>query len=153
MWLFNLLFSSLSQHWYVEVRISRSVSVCPLEFEITRVDCIYKEDKYLALYKVQSCFSYKVPMSYLMLISDAQQTCLSKWCRPRADAAECDVWSGFTLFATYPTTGSSALRFTGKISLKCLSYLYPQIFAFIGCKLVLRGWVEASQVSVRYINR
>ena len=37
--LFNLLFSSLSQLWYVEVRISRSVSVSPLEFEITRVDC------------------------------------------------------------------------------------------------------------------
>ena len=40
MWLFNLLFSSLSQLWYVEVRISRSVSVSPLEFEITRVDYI-----------------------------------------------------------------------------------------------------------------
>ena len=40
MWLFNLLFSTLSQLWYVEVRISRSVSVSPLEFEITRVDCI-----------------------------------------------------------------------------------------------------------------
>ena len=35
MWLFNLLFSSLSQLWYVEVRISRSVSVSLLEFEIT----------------------------------------------------------------------------------------------------------------------
>ena len=41
MWLFNLLFSSLSQLWYVEVRISRSVSVSLLEFEITRVDCIW----------------------------------------------------------------------------------------------------------------
>ena len=40
MWLFNLLFFSLSQLWYVEVRISRNVSVSPLEFEITRVDCI-----------------------------------------------------------------------------------------------------------------
>ena len=40
MCLFNLLFSSLSQLWYVEVRISRSVSMSPLEFEITRVDCI-----------------------------------------------------------------------------------------------------------------
>ena len=38
MWLFNLLFSSLSQLWYVE--ISRSVSVNPLEFEIMRIDCI-----------------------------------------------------------------------------------------------------------------
>ena len=39
MWLFNLLFSSLSQLWYVKVRISWSVSVSPLEFELTRVDC------------------------------------------------------------------------------------------------------------------
>ena len=40
MWLFNLLFSSLSQLWYVEVRISGSVSVSPLKFEIMGVDCI-----------------------------------------------------------------------------------------------------------------
>ena len=31
MWLFNLLFSSLYQLWYVEVRISRSISVSPLK--------------------------------------------------------------------------------------------------------------------------
>ena len=37
--LFNLLSSSLSQIWYVEVRISRSVSVSHLELEITRIDC------------------------------------------------------------------------------------------------------------------
>ena len=43
MWLFNLLIYSLSELWYVEVRISRSVSVSPLEFEITRVDCIQKK--------------------------------------------------------------------------------------------------------------
>ena len=40
MWLFNLLFSSLSQLLYVEVRISQRVSVITLKFEITRVDCI-----------------------------------------------------------------------------------------------------------------
>ena len=43
--LFDLLFSSLLQPWYFEVRISRSVSESPLEFEITRVDCIYKCSK------------------------------------------------------------------------------------------------------------
>ena len=32
-------FSSVLQIWYVEVRISRSISESPLEFEITRVDC------------------------------------------------------------------------------------------------------------------
>ena len=40
MWLFNLLFSALSQLWYFEVRISRSISVSPLDFEIMIVDCI-----------------------------------------------------------------------------------------------------------------
>ena len=37
--LFDFLFSSLLQLWYFEVRISRRVSVSPLEFEITRVGC------------------------------------------------------------------------------------------------------------------
>ena len=41
MWLFDLFFASFPQHWYNEVRISRSVSESPLEFEKTRVDCIY----------------------------------------------------------------------------------------------------------------
>ena len=40
MWSFDLLFSSLLQLWYFEVRIFRSVSESPSEFEITRVDCI-----------------------------------------------------------------------------------------------------------------
>ena len=40
MLLFDLLVSLLPQLWYFEVRISRSVSERPLEFEITRVDCI-----------------------------------------------------------------------------------------------------------------
>ena len=35
-------FSSILQIWYVEVRISRSISESSLEFEITRVDCISK---------------------------------------------------------------------------------------------------------------
>ena len=36
----RFIFSSILQFWYVEVRISRSISESPLEFEITRVDCI-----------------------------------------------------------------------------------------------------------------
>ena len=39
MWLYNLLFSSLLQLWYFEIRISRSVQRVPWT-EITRVDCI-----------------------------------------------------------------------------------------------------------------
>ena len=35
----RIIFSSILQIWYVEVRISRSISESPLEFEITRVDC------------------------------------------------------------------------------------------------------------------
>ena len=36
----RIIFSSILQIWYVEVRISRSISESPFEFEITRVDCI-----------------------------------------------------------------------------------------------------------------
>ena len=35
----RIIFSSILQIWYVEVRISRSISESPFEFEITRVDC------------------------------------------------------------------------------------------------------------------
>ena len=56
MWLFSLLFYSLSQLWYVKVRISRSVPVSPLEFEITRVDCIYS----FCLTGIYFCFFYGV---------------------------------------------------------------------------------------------
>ena len=38
--LFDLFFSSVLQFWYVKVRISRSVSESPFDFEITRVDYI-----------------------------------------------------------------------------------------------------------------
>ena len=37
----QIIFSSILQTWYVELRISRSISESPLEFEITRVDCSY----------------------------------------------------------------------------------------------------------------
>ena len=35
----RIIFSSILQIWYVEVRISRSVLEGPFDFEITRVDC------------------------------------------------------------------------------------------------------------------
>ena len=38
----RISFSSILQIWYVEVRISRSISESPLDLEITRVDCIIK---------------------------------------------------------------------------------------------------------------
>ena len=44
-------FSSILQIWYVEVRIYRSISERPLEFEITRVDCIVPVILYLAYMK------------------------------------------------------------------------------------------------------
>ena len=38
----RFIFSSILQIWYVEIRISRSISESPLDFEITRVDlCKY----------------------------------------------------------------------------------------------------------------
>ena len=36
----RFIFSPILQFWYVEVRISRSISESPLDFKITRVDCI-----------------------------------------------------------------------------------------------------------------
>ena len=36
-----IIFSSILQIWYVEVRISRSSSISSLELEITKVDCIF----------------------------------------------------------------------------------------------------------------
>ena len=48
MWLFDL-FSSIIQIWCVEVRISRRISKRPLDFEMTRVDCIWHMQK-LGLY-------------------------------------------------------------------------------------------------------
>ena len=43
----RITFSSILKIWDVEVRISRSVSESPLEFEITRVDCILWKNNYL----------------------------------------------------------------------------------------------------------
>ena len=40
----QIIFSSILQTWYVELRISRSISESPLEFEITRVDCMLKRN-------------------------------------------------------------------------------------------------------------
>ena len=42
----RIIFSWTLQIWYVEVRIYRSISESPLEFEITRVDCSEKNKKY-----------------------------------------------------------------------------------------------------------
>ena len=40
-----IIFSSILQIWYVEIRISRSISESPLEFEITRGDCSTEDAK------------------------------------------------------------------------------------------------------------
>ena len=46
---FRLVFSSVLQIWYVELRIFRSVSEGPFNFEITRVDCILTTDSVISL--------------------------------------------------------------------------------------------------------
>ena len=44
MWLFDLsFFFSILQIWYVEIQISQSISENPMDFEMTRVDCISAE--------------------------------------------------------------------------------------------------------------
>ena len=48
----QIIFSSILQTWYVELRISRSISESPLEFEITRVDCIDPLKPYFYIIKL-----------------------------------------------------------------------------------------------------
>ena len=51
----RIVFSSILQVGYVEVRISRSVLEGPFDFEITRVDCIYY---FLAYHHKESTLHY-----------------------------------------------------------------------------------------------
>ena len=48
----RISFSSVLQIWYVEVRISRNFVESPLEFEITRVDCMSKDPTVLELWHI-----------------------------------------------------------------------------------------------------
>ena len=42
----QIILSSILQTWYVELRISRTISESPLEFEITRVDCMSEQTRF-----------------------------------------------------------------------------------------------------------
>ena len=61
-YLWNLIvrfvFSSVLHIWYVEVRISQSVSEGPFDFEITRVDC-------MSFYPVEIAVNVCCALSYL----------------------------------------------------------------------------------------
>ena len=74
----QIIFSSILQTWYVELRISRSISESPLEFEITRVDCI-------RLLGLQSCplFGKGLPtmlIFYSFCGCSIVFVCLYLWC-------------------------------------------------------------------------
>ena len=43
------------QIWYVEVRISRIISESPLDFEITRVDCLF-------IYTYTKAYKYQIAL-------------------------------------------------------------------------------------------
>ena len=51
-----LVFFSILQIWYVEVRISRSVSEGPFDFAITRVDCIFFDIRAVGIKRRYSYF-------------------------------------------------------------------------------------------------
>ena len=55
----RIIFSTILKIWYVEVRISRSISESPLEFEITKVDCIFK----LQMFATWTGFAFLLPFS------------------------------------------------------------------------------------------
>ena len=71
----RIIFSSILQIWYVEVRISRSMSDSPVEFEITRVDCTfsgtclngslfrrYKNRSIVVWFMVFLCSGFRLPL-------------------------------------------------------------------------------------------
>ena len=87
----RIIFSSILQIWYVELRISRSISEGPLEFEITRVDCILEE----------SIFDCRHVRLYYVYIPIKNGWTICKQWRPYSDSAFCGIWSGSALFASY----------------------------------------------------
>ena len=58
----RIIFSSILQIWYVEVRISRSISESPLEFEITGVDCSNNENVRIIRGKIGIWHSVEAPV-------------------------------------------------------------------------------------------
>ena len=52
----RLVFSSVLRIWYVEVRISRSDSEGPFDYEISRVDCMFV---YIEAYFEHQCSIYQ----------------------------------------------------------------------------------------------
>ena len=69
MWLIELVFPPILQIWYVEVRISRSISESLLDFEITRVDCtgLLLRSKLYECLKEQYTFYLKKKMKTINL--------------------------------------------------------------------------------------
>ena len=61
----RIIFSSILQIWYVEVRISRSISDSPLEFDITRVDCTSEP----AFWICSRCINHHSDVTYLILFT------------------------------------------------------------------------------------
>ena len=102
----SIYYFTLSQLWYIEVRISRSVSVSPLEFEITTVDyTLLKQTNSQDIFVTSNCLLTKAKkLTSSILHKVLEQTGLSKQYKPRSDAAFCSIWFGSILFANQPAS-------------------------------------------------
>ena len=70
----RFVFSSVLKIWYVEVRISRSVSEGPFKFEITRVDCIS-----YGPYQCRPCWVWNIPCLSLSYRAREVKFRITRW--------------------------------------------------------------------------
>ena len=75
------IFAAVLLIWYVEVRVSRSISENPLGFEITRVDCTPTKSNFMWNSSILKCI-YRIYAKYSNRSMDQR-----KQCRPRLGIA------------------------------------------------------------------
>ena len=127
----QIIFSSILQTWYVELRISRSISESPLEFEITRVDCTVERDVQIIIFIPRLC-QFMVGMigwggGVLWLCHCGVQILAYSFVRPAAPAAgkgragmyyfSCSVTFFISFLLPYPPLSSPLLSLLSLFSL------------------------------------
>ena len=117
----RFIFSSVLQIWYVEVRISRSISVSPLDFEITRVD--FFRNPIWNMFMLLCIVSVFIQMKYSWLSLS----------RPRLSRItaylEAKIWS-LPIYENLTTDGKYC-RKEEKLLLRSNFSSFPQYFQYI----------------------
>ena len=97
------LLSSVLQTWYVEIRIYRSISESPLDFEITTVDCIMGTCDMCGQRKLNSAYTCAVRSKFSLSAWETLHPWLSEM-RPvkvLIRLRECAGWSESSLGAHF----------------------------------------------------